>query len=255
MVSIVEEIKNDREKGAKRLENEYGAGLMSIARRFCADESDAEELVNRTFAIVIENIDRYLEQSAFFGWMARILVNCHSKDVRRKSNDAVVFKAELPDDMADEDSDAKLFREVDAAILRDAIDSLPPDMKRTLMLHYFMDMPVREVARVLAIPSGTVMWRLHYARQILGAKLGAKLKKRTLVLLAAGLALLVASAAVVAKLGGRGGTSAVEAEKAASVTGVEESRAPASAADVPSVPPTPSSSSASSGEIQSDESN
>ena len=65
-MDIVEELRNDRERGARRLESEYRAGLMTLARRFCADEGDAEELVNRTFAAVVEGIDDYIEQSAFF---------------------------------------------------------------------------------------------------------------------------------------------------------------------------------------------
>lgn len=196
-MSIVDEIREDREKGAKRLESEYRAGLMALARRFCADESDAAELVNRTFAAVVDNIDSYLEQSAFFGWMSRILINCHSKDIRRKSNEMEFCDAELPEDAPDDEACARIFREVDASILRDAIDRLPSDMKQTLMLHYFMDMPVKEVARVLSIPSGTVMWRLHYARKILGAKLGAQIRKKPVVaLIVAGLMLLGVTAAV-----------------------------------------------------------
>ena len=38
---IVDEIRKDRENGAKRLEIEYKAGLMAFARRFCADEAEA----------------------------------------------------------------------------------------------------------------------------------------------------------------------------------------------------------------------
>ena len=56
-VSIVEELRTNRESGAKRLESEYKAGLMTLARRFCADTGDAEELVNRTFAVVVARID------------------------------------------------------------------------------------------------------------------------------------------------------------------------------------------------------
>ncbi len=65
-MDIVEELRQNRESGARRLEAEYKAGLMALARRFCADESDAEELLNSTFATVVENIDDYIEQSAFF---------------------------------------------------------------------------------------------------------------------------------------------------------------------------------------------
>ena len=142
MASIVDEIRNDREKGAKRLESEYKAGLMALARRFCDDESNAEELVNRTFAAVVENIDSYLEQSAFFGWMSKILINLYSKDTRRKSNENEFNCAEIPEGEPDDEACARVFREVDASILREAIDRLPHDMKQTLMMHYFMDMPV-----------------------------------------------------------------------------------------------------------------
>ena len=208
MSSIVEEIRNNPEKGAKLLESEYKAGLMSLARRFCADESDAEALVNRTFAIVVEKIDSYLEQSAFFGWMSRILVNCHSKDVRRKSNEMEFCHADIPEDAPDDDASARIFREVDASILRDAIEQLPAEMKRTILMHYFMDMPVREVAKMLSVPSGTIMWRLHYARQILAAKLGATLKKPVVLLVLAGLLLAASAAVVVGTLAGdAGGTN------------------------------------------------
>ncbi len=90
-MTVVEELRQNRESGAKRLEAEYRAGLMTLARRFCADESEAAELVNRTFAAVVEGIDKYLEQSAFFGWMCQILSNIHAKDHRNKSNGIVVY--------------------------------------------------------------------------------------------------------------------------------------------------------------------
>ena len=236
-MSIVEEIRQDREKGAKRLESEYRAGLMALARRFCADESDAEELVNRTFSVVVENIDRYLEQSAFFGWMSRILINCHSKDVRRKSNEMELCTEDIPEDVPDDDACARIFREVDASILRDAIDGLPPDMKETLMLHYFMDMPIKEVARVLSVPSGTVMWRLHYVRKILGAKLGAQVRKNPIMaLIAAGLLLLGAAFAttvvVDAVTDNDGGGERTEGTQA--IEGMGGSAASTAMSDVPS---------------------
>ena len=172
---------------------------MTLARRFCADESDASELVNRTFAIVVANIDSYLEQSAFFGWMSRILVNCHSKDVRRKSNERVISDSVLPEESEDEEACERVFREVDASLLRDAIEQLPSDIKRTLMMHYFMDMPIKDVAKVLSVPSGTILWRLYYARHILAAKLGAKLKKPIVALVV--LCLFIAASAAAVAIG------------------------------------------------------
>ena len=58
-MDLVEELRNNPEAGARRLETEYKAGLLALARRLCADEGDAEELVNGTFAEVVRSIDRY----------------------------------------------------------------------------------------------------------------------------------------------------------------------------------------------------
>lgn len=202
-MNIVEEIRQDREKGASRLQSEYKVGLLALARRFCSDESDAEELVNRTFAEVVANIDGYLEQSAFFGWMSRILINLRNKDVRRKENGMVNCVADLPDDAPDDEACNRMFNEVDSGILRDAIEGLPNDMKNAIVMHYFMDMSIKDITRVLLVPEGTVKWRLHCARQALTAKLGAAAKSPTArKVLAIGIAALVFSlvgfAAVVA---------------------------------------------------------
>lgn len=179
-MSIVEEIRQNREKGAQRLQSEYKAGLLALARRFCADESDAEELVNRTFAEVVANIDGYLEQSAFFGWMSRILINIRNKEVRRKENVMVSCVANLPGDAPDEEACNRVFNGVDSEIVRDIIERLPDDMKSAIVMHYFMDMPVKEIARVLLVPAGTIKWRLHCARQALTAKLGTAAKSSTI---------------------------------------------------------------------------
>jgi RNA polymerase sigma-70 factor (ECF subfamily) len=159
-MDIVEELRTNREKGARRLEAEYKAGLMSLALRFCNDPGDAEELVNSTFATVVENIDDYIEQSAFFAWMCQILTSKVSRSTRRKSNQMEVFPGVLPE-AADESGRDDIYRKLDASLLREAIDTLSPDIRKTLLMHYFMDFSVKDIARMLAVPAGTVTWRLH----------------------------------------------------------------------------------------------
>ena len=175
-MDIVEELRKDRENGAKRLEAEYKIGLMALARRFCHDPGDAEELVNATFAEVIDNIDDYFEQSAFFAWMCQILTSKFSRSVRRKSCQMEVFPGEVPE-MADESAKDAIYGNLDASLLRDAIGQLPPEQREVIVLRYFNDIPVAKIAKFLAIPSGTVRSRLHYARLALAAKLGVAAKK------------------------------------------------------------------------------
>ena len=164
MMGIVEELRRDRESGAKRLVSEYKAGLMTLARKFFENESDAEEL------------DSYLEQSAFFSWMCQILTNEYRQSVRRKSNKVEIMPSEMPD-AVDDGAQRAIFDNLDATLLRDAIEQLPEDIRKAVILHYFMDIPVREAAKILTIPTGTMAWRLHQARQMLAAKLGGSATK------------------------------------------------------------------------------
>lgn len=176
-MTVAEEIRKDRESGARRLESEYKAGLMTLARQFCTDEGDAEELVNRTFSAVVECIDEYAEQSAFFGWMCRILSNIRSKDLRRKSRLVEQSDSDAVSAAADPEASLRLYRDVDAGLLRDEIEALPPEMKETIVLHYLLGQPIPKIAKVLSLPVGTVKSRLHYARLTLAEKLGATAKE------------------------------------------------------------------------------
>ena len=200
-MDIVDEIRSDPDRGAKRLDVEYRVGLTTLALRFCHDASDAEELVNRTFTEVCRSIDRYAEQSAFFAWMSRIMTNIHANDVRRKSCQNEVLDGKCHESESDPDLEAAIYRDVDASILREAIDTLPPDERKAVVMHYFLDIPVREAARILSVPTGTFAWRLHNARMFLAARLGAFVKKpgaKTVLLSLAAALLLAASAAIVA---------------------------------------------------------
>ena len=172
-MTIIEEIRNNPEEGAKRLERECKPGLLALARRLCVDSGDAEELVNRTIAEAVANIDSLLSQSALFGWMCQILVGCHQKDTRRKSHGEIIYPGIVPD-VADEDAQEEIYRNLDHSLLREAIARLPEEDREILLLHYFLDIPIAKMAKVLAIPAGTVKSRLHYARKALAAKMGAK---------------------------------------------------------------------------------
>ena len=55
--------------------------------------------------------------------------------------------------------------------LRRAIAALPERQRTTVYLHYYLDLPVREVAQVLGCADGTVKSTLHDARRALARRL------------------------------------------------------------------------------------
>jgi RNA polymerase sigma-70 factor (ECF subfamily) len=57
--------------------------------------------------------------------------------------------------------------------LRDLVERLPASLRTPVLLHYYADMPVQEVARLLRRPEGTIKRRLHEARAALSSQMGA----------------------------------------------------------------------------------
>jgi RNA polymerase sigma-70 factor, ECF subfamily len=53
--------------------------------------------------------------------------------------------------------------------LRDLVDRLPARQRQAILLHYYADIPVDEISRLLHVPVGTVKRRLHDGRARLAA--------------------------------------------------------------------------------------
>ena len=159
-------IAENTERGAEVLVKEYGTRLYATAFRLCQNGQDAEDLVIRTFARVIERIQSYNGKSSFFAWMCAILANFHRMDARRKAANALVFDPEPPDRIDERPNPSEtLVADDEAAVIRAAVDARPEDLRTAIVLHYFDDMSVPEIANVLAVPEGTVYWRLHEGRK------------------------------------------------------------------------------------------
>lgn len=203
-MDIIEEIRTDPEKGARRLEREYKARLMAVALDVCKDVGEAEALVFDTLGDTVHQIESLVNPKALFSWMCRLLVSRHNRATRRKSADCVTYSATLPEPPPEDVGVDRVIQEVDGRLLHEAIDRLPPKLKEAVLLRYFADMSISQIARFLMIPAGTVNSRLHIARTVLGMRLGVKLRKHA-VAIAAILLLFAASAATVAISGYMGG--------------------------------------------------
>jgi len=155
-----------------RILSEYRTTLFVEARRFCNDAGDAEELVLRTMDAALRTWDTCKSKESPLSWLFGILRNIRSKDVRRLVERNSV--ATDPDVLAANEqlfttaTEDEILRNSDSEALRDAINRLAPDYKKTVIMHYMMDMPLKEIAKVLHRPIGTVKWRLSVAKKVCG---------------------------------------------------------------------------------------
>ena len=173
-MELYEEIKADREAGARRLVEEHRSRLMAMAMGLTKSPHEAEDLVFRTFERVILKIDEYKPTGSFYYWMCTILVNFHRMDIRKATvRPKFVGDGKVPEVAAPEShdiSDALDFEATTEAV-RQAVRELPDNFREVVVLRYFDEMSVEDIAMVTGLNVGTVKSRLHYAKEALYAKL------------------------------------------------------------------------------------
>ena len=179
-MDIWNEIAADPNAGAVRLVAEYGDRLYTAACGMVQCEAEAEDLVLRTFERTISKIGQYDGRCQFFSWLYSILLNFRRMDLRRKGANALVFDGEIPEteDPAPNPADA-LAVKGDAAAVRAAIARLPETLRAVIVLHYFEDFSLAEIAELTDAPLGTVKFRLHRARKTLAAALSQTFHDKT----------------------------------------------------------------------------
>ena len=174
-MEIFEEIKQDREAGARRLVNEYRSRLMGMAMGLTASSHDAEDLVFRTFEQVIRKIDDFRPTGSFYYWVCAILLNFRRMDLRAAAaRPKIVGNGDLPLDVAapeTRDIADELDFEETAKTVREAVRELPDNFREVVVLRYFDNMSIEDIAMVSGLNVGTVKSRLHYAKEALYAKL------------------------------------------------------------------------------------
>lgn len=167
-MEVWQEIIENPEHGAKRLIAEYRDRLYASALFLCTDPAAAEDLVYRTFERVIERVREHRPDSSFYAWIYTILLNFHRMNARREMRKPLEYVEKLPEIPTDDPTTIeRLVMKTDAANLRAAVRALPPDMRETVVLRYFEDLPLAEVAALTEVRVGTVKSRLNRAKRML----------------------------------------------------------------------------------------
>jgi RNA polymerase sigma-70 factor (ECF subfamily) len=176
-MEIWEELKKNKELGARRLVDEYGNRLLGAASMLCENSQDAEDLVFRTLEQAIKKIHQFNPEYSFFSWLYTILRNFRKMDLRKRRILVPVGSSEdLPE--VPTDSFAEVLGEASDDVLEDALRSLSEPLREAIVLRYYCDKTLAETAAMLNVPEGTVKSRLHNAHNALNRYLTSKRNPR-----------------------------------------------------------------------------
>ena len=145
------------------------ARLDAGARLILRDPELARDAVQETLIRAWKDLPTLRDADRFDAWLHRSLVNACLDLLRRRKHRAVevemtpLFSPSVGDFAAGV---------VDRDLLDRALRALAPDRRALVVLHYYLGMPLPDVAASLGIPLGTAKSRLHRSVETLRTSVG-----------------------------------------------------------------------------------
>ncbi|MBR5426125.1 MAG: sigma-70 family RNA polymerase sigma factor [Clostridiales bacterium] len=156
------------EKELEKLYNEAYKAVYWTAFSILKNNEDAEDVVQETFVTAFEQYDSLKDKSKAVSWVKKIAANKSLNIVTRKRTvnvgDEVLDETEdigedfLPDSLVESAETRKVIMDI-------IHNTLSEDTAMTIILFYFDEMSIKEIAELLHIPQGTVLSRLNYAKK------------------------------------------------------------------------------------------
>ncbi len=144
----------------QRLADEQLDASYRLASAILGSPADAEDAVHDAFEAAWRKWDSLRDPAAFTHWFRRIVVNTCRDRLRQASRSRV---RDLSDGALTPSGDAFAVTH-DRDLIDKAFAGLSPDDRIVLVLRYYRDLTVDDIARLTGVRPGTVMSRLHRAQ-------------------------------------------------------------------------------------------
>ena len=145
--------------------------LYAIAVLILRDPGRAEDATQEALVAAWRDLSALRDPDRFDAWLRRLLVRaCYREARQARSNPTIDVHVPSIEPTVGDGSIALAARdEIERGFRR-----LDPDQRAVLVLHYYVGLPVPEVADALGIPVGTAKSRLHRATRALRSALDAE---------------------------------------------------------------------------------
>lgn len=148
----------------------YKSKVYNTAKRLTNDEKAAEDIMQEVFIIIYTKIYKLKHVEAFEVWLYRIVINCCKNFYKKGKNVVLVEENDIESvagEYCEENPSQLLLKKERNEELMICISKLSEKLKICIILYYFNEMSIREIAETLECSEGTVKSRLFKGKKAL----------------------------------------------------------------------------------------
>ena len=167
---LAKKVKKGDQKAFEELYKLTSARAYFTALQICSDKQDAEDILQESYITALNRISSLERTESFMSWFNKIVVN-KSRDYLRKKNpkpltgeDEWLLEGQI-DDNESFSPESNVDKEELKTEVMDALKELSAEKRTCVMMRYFNDMSVNEIAQTMEVPVSTVKNRLFDARK------------------------------------------------------------------------------------------
>lgn len=158
----------DREAFGRLLERHYDL-VYRVAYRYAGSAADAEDIAQDVCVTLAGKLGGFGRRSRFTTWLISVVINrCRDHLRRRRSAQSLVERYGVLREAEDADRADSNRR---SAWLHQALQSLQPELRETVLLVVAEELSHAEAAAILGCAETTVSWRMHEAKKRLRSQL------------------------------------------------------------------------------------
>ena len=157
---LIRRIQNGDPEAFETLVRKHYQNIYQFCVRRCnGDTALAADLTQDTFLKLIEHIQQYRLTGKFMNFLLTIAVNTCNNHFKKKSPDMVDMDtlSAVPSNL---NISEEVLRQEDAKIIQQAIDRLPDMQKEVVILRFYHDRKLKEIAAITGVSLPTAKSRL-----------------------------------------------------------------------------------------------
>jgi len=159
--------RGDKEAFGKLVE-QYRSVLFGTAYLMMRDRGLAEDVVQEALIQIWKYLPSFRLKSSIKTWLVRIAINEVKQQTRKKKLPMIPLESAIQEIDRMNDTETTLTQNEERQSLRKALDKLVPEHREAIVLHYYSDLTVPEIAAVTGQREGTIKSRLSRALDRLG---------------------------------------------------------------------------------------